>query len=121
MGRKHCWKRRNCSLRAISPFPTLFSKDLYCRNVKTRACLGKAYAGDSTQIKQFCGNSFANTMEKGERTHFPTMFLQLQIQIPEFETTSFRRLQTLWISISPKLFHLEQKKIVLTTFLIQMK
>ena len=28
MGRKHCGKRRNCSLRAISPFPTMFSKDL---------------------------------------------------------------------------------------------
>ena len=34
MGRKHCGKRRNCSLRAISPFPTVFSKDLYCRHVK---------------------------------------------------------------------------------------
>ena len=41
MGRKQCGKRRNCSLRAISPFPTVFSKDLYCRHVKTRACLGK--------------------------------------------------------------------------------
>ena len=42
MGRKHCGKRRNCSLRAISPFPTVFSKkDLYCRHVKTSACLGK--------------------------------------------------------------------------------
>ena len=40
-GRKHCGKRRNCSLWAISPFPTLFSKDFYCRHVKTRACLGK--------------------------------------------------------------------------------
>ena len=40
-GRKHCGKRRNCSLQAISPFPTVFSKDLYCRHVKTRACLGK--------------------------------------------------------------------------------
>ena len=40
MGRKHCGKRRNCSLRAISPFPVVFSKDLYCRHVKTRACLG---------------------------------------------------------------------------------
>ena len=39
--RKHCGKRRNCSLRAISPFPTVFSKALYCRHVKTRACLGK--------------------------------------------------------------------------------
>ena len=43
MGRKHCGKRRNCSLRAISPFPTVFSKDLCCRHVKTRACLGKGY------------------------------------------------------------------------------
>ena len=40
-GRKHCGKRRNCSLRAISPFPTVISKDLYCRHVKTMACLGK--------------------------------------------------------------------------------
>ena len=41
MGRKHCGKRRNCSLRASSPFPTVFSKDLYYRHVKTRACLEK--------------------------------------------------------------------------------
>ena len=41
MDRKHCGKRRNCSLRAISPFPTVFSKDLYCKHAKTRACLGK--------------------------------------------------------------------------------
>ena len=34
MGRKHCGKRRNCSLRAISSFPTVFSKYLYCRHVK---------------------------------------------------------------------------------------
>ena len=34
-------KRRNCSLRAISPFPTVFSKDLKYRQIKTRACLGK--------------------------------------------------------------------------------
>ena len=25
---KHCGERRNCSLRAISPFPTVFSKSL---------------------------------------------------------------------------------------------
>ena len=41
MGRKQCGKMRNCSLWAISPFPALFSKDMYCRLVKTRACLGK--------------------------------------------------------------------------------
>ena len=33
-------KRRSCSSRAVSPFPTVFSKDLYCRHIKTRACLG---------------------------------------------------------------------------------
>ena len=43
MGRKHCGKRRNCSLRAISPFLTVFSKGLHCRHVKTRACLGRGY------------------------------------------------------------------------------
>ena len=40
--RKHCGTRRNCSLRAISLCPTVFSKGLYCRQVKTRACLGKS-------------------------------------------------------------------------------
>ena len=34
MNTKHCGKRRNCSLREISPFPTVFSKDLYDRHVK---------------------------------------------------------------------------------------
>ena len=28
-GRKHCGKRSNCSLRAISPFPTVFKKKVY--------------------------------------------------------------------------------------------
>ena len=41
MCRKHCEKRRNCSSRAISPISTVFSKDLYCRHVKTMACLEK--------------------------------------------------------------------------------
>ena len=30
MGRKHCGKRRNCSLQAISSFPTMFSKAVCC-------------------------------------------------------------------------------------------
>ena len=28
-GRKHCEKRRNCLLQAISPFLTMFSKSMY--------------------------------------------------------------------------------------------
>ena len=39
-GRKHCGKRRNCSLRAISPFPTVFSKGLFPRGVKRCHCVG---------------------------------------------------------------------------------
>ena len=35
-GRKRCGKRRNCLLRAISPFSTEFSEDLHCRHVETR-------------------------------------------------------------------------------------
>ena len=34
-------KRRNCSSRAISPFPTMFSKDLYCRHIKNQGLFGK--------------------------------------------------------------------------------
>ena len=33
-------KRRNCSLRAISPFPTVFSKGLFPRGVKRCHCVG---------------------------------------------------------------------------------
>ena len=33
-GQKTLWERRNCLLQAISPFPTVFSKDLYCRQIK---------------------------------------------------------------------------------------
>ena len=40
MVKKHSEKRKNSMLRA-TPFRTVFSKDLYCRHVKTRACLGK--------------------------------------------------------------------------------
>ena len=39
-GRKHCGKRRNCSLRAISPFPTVFSKGLFPWGTKRRHCVG---------------------------------------------------------------------------------
>ena len=39
-GRKHCGKRRNCSLRAISPCPTVFSKGLFPRGIKRCHCVG---------------------------------------------------------------------------------
>ena len=36
-GRKRCGKGEI----AISSFPTVFSKELYCRHIKPKACLGK--------------------------------------------------------------------------------
>ena len=43
-------KRRNCSLCTISPFPTVLSKDFYCQQGKSRACLGKGYPITRRQI-----------------------------------------------------------------------
>ena len=57
-------KRRNCSLRAISPFSTVFSKDLYCRYVKTRACLGKAYTKETLPHKRFIKFILSNSWKK---------------------------------------------------------
>ena len=39
--RKHCGKRRNCSLRSISPFPTVFSKKLVLQTRKNQGFFGK--------------------------------------------------------------------------------
>ena len=39
MGRKHCGKRRNCSLRAVSPFPSVFKRLLQTR--KNQGLFGK--------------------------------------------------------------------------------
>ena len=42
MSRKHLRKRRNCLLRAFLLLLSFF-KNLYCRHVKPRACLGTVY------------------------------------------------------------------------------
>ena len=62
--RKHCGKRRNCSLRAISPFPTMFSKDLFCRHVKTRACLEKS---KSISVRKTKVTEKSNCFVKGRK------------------------------------------------------
>ena len=85
MGRKHCGKRRNCSLRAISPFPTVFSKGLFPRGVKRCHCVGMGLLFairkilDLSKLKEFAddilkfdenGRKFSkqveNTVRKGE-------------------------------------------------------
>ena len=58
---KHCGKRRNCLLRAISLFLTVFSKDLYCSHVKTRKGLIKRVeniVGKREKLASIFWNSF---------------------------------------------------------------
>ena len=40
--RKHCGKRRKWWLPAFSPFPTMFSKGLFVRVIKSRDCVVKS-------------------------------------------------------------------------------
>ena len=93
MDRKLCDKRRNCLLQAISPFPTVFSKDLYCRHVKTRACLGKGnfFTTQSQLLTTFYMKPFENIVEKGENPGnqhfllFPQCFLPYQRKKSSFQ------------------------------------
>ena len=39
-GLKTLWEKEKLLVKAISPLPIVFSKELYCRHVKSRACLG---------------------------------------------------------------------------------
>ena len=61
-GRKHCGKRRNCSLLAISSFPTVFSKGLYCRHVKNQGLFGKGLI-----------NMFSTSLQKKTFSAFPAV------------------------------------------------
>ena len=51
--RKHWGKRRNCSLRAISPFPTVFSKRLILRIRKNQGLFGKGLKQFKTKMLLF--------------------------------------------------------------------
>ena len=102
MGRKHCGKRRNYSLRAISFFPPVFLKDLYCRHIKNRSCFRKgqkvffhliltlpkqALVFTCLQYK-----SFENTAGKGEIARnqqfllFPLCFLPIWMDFLPFSS-----------------------------------
>ena len=55
--KEHCGKRRNCSWRAISPFPTAFSKDLHCKQVKNKGLFGKGLRANNWVRKTTTKNS----------------------------------------------------------------
>ena len=71
MGRKHCGKRRNCSLRAISPFPTAFSKGLLPRGVKRCCCVGMFFSLTLSQTTNF------RRLKKPERLKLQTTISNL--------------------------------------------
>ena len=52
-GRKPYWTRRNFLLQAISPYPTVFSKDLCCRHVKTGLVWERVNYTDTSQMTNF--------------------------------------------------------------------
>ena len=89
MGRKHCGKRRNCSLRAISPFPTLFSKILYCRNVKTRACFGKVYESQTGEFVMLYWNATRVKRTMADNRTMPDCFSLSVLICRGYETIVF--------------------------------
>ena len=71
MGRKLCGKRRNCSLQTISPFPTVFSKDLYHRQRKNQGLFGKGLReklvhNENIHQVPFSDDTASNEREKKE-------------------------------------------------------
>ena len=84
-------KRRNCSLQAMAPFPTVLSKDVYCRHIKTRGRFGKIYPFFTClQYK-----SFENTVGKGEIACNEQFLLFSQCFLPMWRT--FRHFHQIWI------------------------
>ena len=119
--RKHCGKWRNCSLQVISPFPTLFSKDLNFRHIKTRACLVKGQLRKKNIVYLFTTQSqllmtlkkkpCENIIGKGENLGtqhfllFPQCFLPFPKHTSLFKSELFCPPQSLSILTSPKLCH----------------
>ena len=95
MDGKHCRKGRNCSLQAISPFPTVISKDLQIR--KNQGLVGKGLKAinlsqrqisNTSKLKEFADDNFKidengrkfskwveNTVGKREIAHYEQFLL----------------------------------------------
>ena len=114
MGRKHCGKRRNCSLRGISPFPKVFSKDLCYRHVKTELVWERVNINsilntfpNKRLFLRVCSTSLLKTLWKKEKFFvtsyffFPHSILYLFWEISAIQQIRNRRLLTLsvWMSL----------------------
>ena len=83
--RKHCGKRKNCSLRAIYPFPTVFSKGLFPRGVKRCLCWN-GLTLNLLQVTLFFffvmqKTIFENIAAEGKFVHKGAIFALAKIQI----------------------------------------
>ena len=101
-GRKHCGKRRNCLLQAISPFPTVFSKGLLPRRVKRCHCvgMGKPITTQSQVLTTLIMQTLESSMGKGENAgkmyFFPIssmVFCPSKVYAQEVACNSFEFLQ----------------------------
>ena len=106
MGRKHCGKRRNCPLRAISPFPSVFKRLVSQGRQKVSLCGNglNIYHTILTQWKR----PFENIVGKGENAGnqhfhlFPPCFLTIPKHISFFQLHLIFCLQMLSIWTSPQ-------------------
>ena len=62
MGRKHCGKRRNCLLRAISPFPTVFNRLVSQGHHKVYLC-GNGLMGKMLNMEYWNTGIFGNCID----------------------------------------------------------
>ena len=96
-GRKHCGKRRNCSLRAISPFPAEFSKDLFFRQVKSKGMFWKGLQ------REYNLNSLQNVLQI--LTVLRKATSELQTVTCDTDTKDINKMASLGVKIMNNLNH----------------
>ena len=75
MNRKHCGKRRNCPLRAISHFPTVFSKSCTA-DTKNQGLFGKGLNRNNQTLHPF-HRRFAFWDHKNDRKYICMPFVRM--------------------------------------------
>ena len=66
-GRKNCGKKEKLLITSNFSFPAVFSKELYCRHIKNRACLGKDQScTKKLQVLTPTEKAFENNLGKEE-------------------------------------------------------
>ena len=114
MGRKHCGKRRTCSLRAIYPFPTGFQKVFFPGASKVSLC-GNGLINPFPNKPLFirvCSRSLLKTLWE-KKTFLVTSNFSLSNSV--FYPFFFFKLSTIFITnfklLSAKSFKLEELKV----------